>query len=131
MQSFLITPDGGKPFMLTARARDVKKWEKRSQRNTLRNMAENPSMDFCYSLAYLALKEQGEHEVPSFDEFVDSYDVLPQPDAVSGPLSYDELLLVIERVTEAEGSSTDIADAVMTMLEDIHKNSMNPTKPGR
>jgi hypothetical protein len=131
MQSFLITPDSGKSFMLTARPRDIKKWEKRSSRNTLRNMGENPSMEFCYSMAYLAIKQQGEHDVPSFDEFVETYDVLPQPDSVTGSLTYDELLMVIERITEADGGSTDIADAVMAALEDVHKQSMDPTRPGR
>lgn len=132
MYFFTVTPDQGEPYEVETRARDVRLWERTGHHNTIRRIAENPSFDDYYALVHIAIKRQRIREVPSLAEFMETHDVLPKAPDVSGALSYDELLIVVEReMTNPDVTSSSIAGVIMGLLEVVRERAMDPTQPGR
>lgn len=60
MISFLIRPDNGEPYKLTAESRDIYVWEKTTKSGKVFNEAvANTSMIDCYEMAHIAARRQG------------------------------------------------------------------------
>lgn len=129
--TFVVVPDAGEPYEVTADLRDIRLWERTSPRNTLRKFAENPSADDIYSLVYLAVKRQRLATVAPFDEWVDTTRIRPQANTVAA-LDRDELVTVIDKaLLYTQATPETIADAVLDLLESLPGREPNPTHPGR
>jgi hypothetical protein len=73
MMDFLVKPDGGEPYELTAHARDVLLWERAGRDRAFSDFAKRLTMVNMYSLAYFAAKRQGlwTGTLAEFEERVD------------------------------------------------------------
>lgn len=77
MISFLITPDEGEPFSVTATSRDISQWERVTKGGTFAALMESMSMVSMYSIAYFASRRQGLFE-GSAKEFEAQCDITPE-----------------------------------------------------
>lgn len=132
-QTFVVVPDDGESFEVTADLRDIRLWERSNHRNTLRKFAENPSSDDIFSLVYTAIRRQKLQTLPpTVDEWIDTHRIRVKPENTVAALDRDELATVIEKsLMEIEVTPESIANSVMDLLESLPGRSPNPTRTGR
>lgn len=133
MITLIIKPDNGPAYRVTPDSRDIGKWEQRSPRNTLRRLGDNPSIYDHYSLAYVSVERQGIHELPSYEDFV-ARNAIEAVQESQEPLAYEELHDTIDKaLREAEVTPAVIADAVVSLLDQVRMRGLepDPTRPGR
>ena len=72
MFDFKIIPDGGEPFEVSAKSRDIVQWERRFRSN-LGRLQQTMSMSGLTELAFVAAQRQGlfQGDYKSFEDSVD------------------------------------------------------------
>jgi hypothetical protein len=132
MITFVVKPDDGETFRVKADSRDVRLWERVSPRNTLRRIAEDPNVDDYYSLSHLAMKRQRLPNLPSWDDYNESYAVEAVMDTAE-ILNYDELVNTLDKAMTTPGASAfTLADAIVKMLDNLRMRALepDPIQPG-
>lgn len=72
--TFRVEPDGGEPFEVVARSRDIRHWEKITRGASITKISESPSMGDFYSLAYATAQRQGRF-TGTLDDFENTCDL--------------------------------------------------------
>lgn len=86
MFTFDITPDDGEPYRVKASSRDVLTWEKALKGRSFGELAENPTMEGMYGLAYAAARRQGLcHASLTLQQFETSVDLVLVDDESGQP----------------------------------------------
>jgi hypothetical protein len=79
MYDFLVIPDDGDVWRVTAESRDILAWEKTGRGNNFAEMAEAPSMEAMYHLAWLASRRHGHiNGSLTLRQFEESFTIKPE-----------------------------------------------------
>ena len=124
MIDFVITPDNGESFEITATSRHILEWEVMDRRNTLSKMESNPEMNDLYTIAFIAARRVGKFS-GTLDEWKTTVDI--QEKKNDDPNRDDLIDLIIELGGDA--SPNELADAVLSWMS--QDTSSDPTRPGR
>jgi hypothetical protein len=89
MISFLVTPDDGEPYKVTATSRDIHQWERTTKGATFAGLMESMSMVHMYSIAYFASKRRGLFE-GSAKDFEAQCDITPEGGDAPDPTPPDQ-----------------------------------------
>jgi hypothetical protein len=79
MYDFLVIPDDGDVWRVTAESRDILVWERTGRGNVFAELAESPSMTAMYHLAWLASRRLGHlNGSTTLKQFEESYTIKPE-----------------------------------------------------
>ena len=86
MFDFIVTPDNGEPFNVTATGRDVMAWERKGKDRSLHRLTRDMRMTDLYSLAHTAAQRQGlfSGDLRDFEESVE-LDVADEDEEAEDP----------------------------------------------
>jgi hypothetical protein len=124
MFDFVITPDGGESYELTADSRDVYMWERTTRGASIHKLKRDLQMGDLYQIAHRAAKRQGRFEGTA-DQFVETHVLEFDEPEVDGT----RLLSLVE---QWEGGDLDADDAMSAIADALKTASqVDPTRPGR
>jgi hypothetical protein len=127
--TFIVTPDDGEPYEVTADLRDIRLWERIGPRNTMRKLAENPGAEDFFSLAHIAIKRQRTRAVSPLAEWIDETRISIKQEPMVAALQRDELAEVIDKALNYPDITPEIiADHVMDFLESLPGRQPDPTQ---